>query len=220
MSALHHGRVDPRGSRPQAPLPISLLDQPARQIGPHLGAPAGQLADRRLGRDPRRERNQAEAEQVQRVRHLAHQRLVAEARALLDHHQAHVGLHRDRRPPPLPRRPLPPLGDRSQQPGVPEQLVDPRQVLRQLPRFDRQQLVPERLRLPRQQRQHTHLPTLETEQPLFCREFPGQTLPQVLLAMQKVEALVGERAGAGVRDDFTAKRALGLPAGPGVVGSR
>ena len=71
--------------------------------------PPGELPDGRLVRHPLIDPDQTEPPQMQRVRHLPHQRLIAPAGALLDHHQPHeraiaiVG-----RPCPAPSPPTPP----------------------------------------------------------------------------------------------------------------
>ena len=98
-----------RAARAREPrLALGLGDHHPRDLLHHLGPePPGELADRRLVRHPLIDRDQTEPPQMQRVRHLAHQRLVAPAGALLDHHQPHERCHRDRRPPPLARRRAP-----------------------------------------------------------------------------------------------------------------
>ena len=158
---LDHGRVDPRRPRTKPLLPPRLLNQLARELVHHLRPqPAGQLAHRRLVGHPLGESQPAEAPQMDRVRHLAHQRLVPPPAAVLEHHQPHVGLHRQRRPPAirelagLPKLPLPPDRDRHQQLRIGQQLVQPGQIVGQHPHLLRQQLVPQRLRTVREQRQH------------------------------------------------------------------
>ena len=92
--------------RPKPLLPRRLDDQRARQLAHRLRAePARELADRRLVRHPLRQRDPAEPPQMDRVRDLRHQRPIPPAVALLEHHQPHIGLHRDRRPPIRQHRP-------------------------------------------------------------------------------------------------------------------
>lgn len=97
------GRVDPcradseallprRAGRGRDHAPADLLDD----LGPQ--APR-ELADRRLIRHPLAERQQTEPSQVQRVRHLPHERLITPARAVLDDHQAHEPVDRHGRAP-------------------------------------------------------------------------------------------------------------------------
>jgi hypothetical protein len=163
---LDHRRVDPHRPRAEALLARRLDDQRARELGDRLGPdPPGQLADRRLVGHPLRQRDPTEAPQVNRVRHLGHQRPISPPIALLEHHQAHVGLDRDRRPPIRQHRPLclddlaPPVRhDRRQQLRIRHQRIQRREILRQLAHLDRQRLVPQRLRPPRPERQHTLSP--------------------------------------------------------------
>ena len=113
---LDHGRVDPDRPRPEPLLPPGLVDHHPGDLVHHLGAePARQLAHRRLVRRPLPQRDQTEAAQMQRVRHLPHQRLIPPAGPLLDHHQPHIRRHRDRRPAMSPRLLLPVRLDRRQQ---------------------------------------------------------------------------------------------------------
>src|SRR5262249_25704577 len=80
-----------------SPLGVAqILDDAADQLVDKLGPKApGELAHRRLVRHWRREWDQAEAAQVQGVGDLADQALIAPAHALLDQHQAQVGVHCD-----------------------------------------------------------------------------------------------------------------------------
>jgi hypothetical protein len=85
---LHHRRVDPDRPRPEARLPLRLPDHQAGKLGHRLRPqPPGQLADRRLVRQPPVERDQAEAAQMQRVGNLAQQRLVAPSGATFPEHR-------------------------------------------------------------------------------------------------------------------------------------
>ena len=158
---LDHGRVDPRRPRTKALLSPGLPNQLARELVHHLGPqPARQLAHGRLVGHPLGQSQPAEAPQMDRVRYLAHQRLVPPPAPVLEHHQPHVGLHRQRRPPPigkpagLGQLPLPPHRDRHQQLRIAEQLVQARQIVGQHPHLLGQQFVPQRLRTVGEQRQH------------------------------------------------------------------
>ena len=161
-----HGRVDPRRARPEPLLPPGLLNQLARDLVHDLRPqPAGQLADRRLVRHPVAHPDPAEAAQMDRVRHLPHQRLVPPAAAVLDDHQPHVGFHRDRRPAPPRARPRVSASSRSHRtaigassPGSASSSSSAREILRQRLDLRRQDLVPQRLRSGRLNRQHAHPP--------------------------------------------------------------
>ena len=63
-----------------------------------------ELAQGRLIRQALGQRDPTKPPQMQRVRDLPDQRLIAPARALLDHHQPQQPLDRDRRPPEVARR--------------------------------------------------------------------------------------------------------------------
>jgi hypothetical protein len=74
----------------------ALADHHARDLLDHLATqPPRQLAHGRLVRHTLAQPNQAKTAQMQRVRNLPHKRPVSPARALLDHHQTHEGLHRN-----------------------------------------------------------------------------------------------------------------------------
>ena len=85
--------------------------------------PPSELPHGRLVRHPLIDRDQTEPPQMQRVRHLPHQRLIAPAGALLDHHQPHERRHRDRRPPTSARPP--PTPPRSAATAPDRQAPDP-----------------------------------------------------------------------------------------------
>ena len=162
---LDHGRVDPRGPRAEPLLPPGFLNHLACDLVHDLRTqPAGEFADRRLVRHSLGQSQPAEAAQMDRVRHLPHQRLVPPPGAVLDDHQPHIHLHRNRRSPPPRRRaslgqqPLPPHSDRQQQPGICEQLVQRREIVGQGFHLRGQDLVPQRLRTGRRHGQHTHPP--------------------------------------------------------------
>lgn len=95
--------VDPDRAGAKAALPGSELDHAPDQLGHELGPEAaghlahGRLVGHRIGE--RDHADQAEAPQVERIGHLARERLVSPAGACLEHHQPDVAGHRDRRPP-------------------------------------------------------------------------------------------------------------------------
>jgi hypothetical protein len=147
---LNDGRVAAHRPRREAPFALRLGDQHARDLLDHFRAKAAdELADRRLVRHRRRQRQPAKAPQMQRVRDLADQRLITPTGALLDHHHAHEQRHRDRRPATLARRDLPARGDWGQQRRIAQQLVQTREVPRRLVHvhLDRQRLIEQRLDL-------------------------------------------------------------------------
>ena len=156
---LEHGGIDAGGAGHKAPPARGrLADQGSADLLDHLGSEASdELSDRRLVRHPLGQRDQAEAAQVQRVRDLAHERLIAPARALLDEHQAHEAIHRDRRPPAPCRRPIPGARDRLEERRARKQSIERRQVTRQLAHLDRQPEVEQRLQLPTRQTKHPPL---------------------------------------------------------------
>jgi len=134
---LDHRRIDPHRPSVKARLALGLGDYQPGDLVDRLGPqPPRQLSDRRLVGHAPVDRDQTEPPQMQRVRDLPHQRLVAPPRPLLDHHQPHIGVHRDRRAP-MPRRRaprhlglgLPVRRDRRQQVRIAQQRVDPREIL-------------------------------------------------------------------------------------------
>jgi hypothetical protein len=155
-------RVDPHGPGLKACLAPGLCDHTARQLLDHDSSEsAGQLAHSRLVRHALPQRDQTEAAQVQRVRDLAHQRLVSPSRALLDHHQAHIDLHRDRRATLRNGLRAPMRRDRLHHSRIAQQRIQSRQVFGEFPHLVRQHLVPQRLDLPIRQSQHQHPPRSE-----------------------------------------------------------
>jgi hypothetical protein len=145
---LDHGGVDPHRAGAKAGLPLGLADHHSSQLVDCLGSePADQLAHRGLIRHPSCQRQQAEPAQVQRVRHLSDQGLVAPAGALLDDHQPHKAAHRDRRSTMIAGGLLPGLLNRCQQPRIGQQPIQRCQLGWQFADFHRQQLVEQRLDL-------------------------------------------------------------------------
>jgi hypothetical protein len=92
---------------------------------------------------------------VQRVRDLADQRLIAPARALLDDHQPHKVVHRDRRTPEPTRGLLPRPLDRRKQRPICQQPVRRREIRRQLTNLDRQPQIKQALHLTTRQTKHS-----------------------------------------------------------------
>jgi hypothetical protein len=99
---------------------------------------------------------------MNRIRHLPNQRPIPPPIPLLEHHQPHTRLQRDRRPPlgqhqpsRLPELLAPTLHQRPQQLVIRQQRIQRRQILGQLPHLDRQHVVPQALRLLCQKCQHS-----------------------------------------------------------------
>jgi hypothetical protein len=153
------GRMRPRRPRDEAPLARRRgSDDHATDLVDHFGPQSPhELAHRRLIRDAFDERDLTEPAQMQRVRNLAHQRLIAPPRALLDDHQPDEHRHRDRRPATSTRGLSPRPLDRLQQRRVARQPVQRREIRRQLAHLDRQPQIEQRLHLPT--RQPKHLPS-------------------------------------------------------------
>jgi hypothetical protein len=162
--SLDHGAVDPRRARAKRGLRGRPRDHLACQRVHRVGSQAqAQLAQRGLLRDAAEQADQAEAPQVQRVRHLAHEHLIAPPRPRLEHHQPHERRHRRRRAalghrerPALSVHPPPQLPDRRVHAGIAEQRVDRLQVLGQRPHTSppRQQSLQEAPLLRRRHPQH------------------------------------------------------------------
>jgi hypothetical protein len=81
---------------------------------------------------------------MQRVRDLAHQRLVAPAGAVLDDHQPQVDRHRQRRSTLIAGRPVPVALERLEDRRIGQQRVEPSPVLGQSDSLGRKQAVPDR----------------------------------------------------------------------------
>ena len=124
-------RPRPRSSRSSPPAAANRFSRLAfsistRVISSTTSAPSRRVSLRTVDSSgTRRQRDPAEAAQMQRVRHLAHQRLIAPAGALLDHHQPHKHRHRDRRPPPLARCRLPAAAIGANNSGSPNSTSSP-----------------------------------------------------------------------------------------------
>ena len=102
---LDHRRIDPDRPRAEPLLADRGVDQRPDDVVDRLLAHAlGELADRRLVAHKLAERDPAEAPQMHRVRYLRDQRPVAPTVTLLEDHQPHIGLDRDRRPAMIGRR--------------------------------------------------------------------------------------------------------------------
>src|SRR3954471_6450388 len=101
---------------------------------------------------------------MQRVRHLAHERLIAPARPLLDHHQPYEQRHRDRWPAALARLGQPARRDRGQQRRIAQQLIQPREFLWKLANRDRQRVIKQRLDLLTDQTKHPAPPEVANTQ--------------------------------------------------------
>jgi hypothetical protein len=148
-------RVTARRAGHEPPLAHGLGDHHARDLLNHLRPqPAHEFADRRLLRHALGQRDPAKAPQMQRVRDLADERLIAPPGALLDHHQPHQALDRDRRTPNALRDLIPRLRDRRQQRRIGQQHIQRRQIRRQLAHLDRQPHVKQRLHLTTRQTKH------------------------------------------------------------------
>jgi hypothetical protein len=76
----------------------------------------------------------------------------------------------------ITRRCLPPLGDRLQQPRIPQEPIQPLQTRRQPPHLDRQHLIKQRLDLLANQPQH-HATTSETPSSQDKSSIRGRTDP-------------------------------------------
>jgi hypothetical protein len=91
---------------------------------------------------------------MQRIRNLSDQRFIAPSRTLLDDHQPHEALDRDRRPPEITRRLIPRRLDRRQQRRIVQQPIQRREIRRQLAHLNRQSQIKQRLHLTTRQPQH------------------------------------------------------------------
>jgi hypothetical protein len=79
---------------------------------------------------------------------------------LISINRTNVAIEIDGRP--RSRRALPSLLHRPEQRQIPQHPIQPRQILRQLPRLEREHLLPQALHLPAAQREHHTSAGLET----------------------------------------------------------